>query len=183
MPDEADDQVAQHRYYEVQVKQYEALKREQDRRMNTRDTIPYWTLGIVLVLAGAGLNTPAVLLAIAPACAILGWTRIGNDYKVTQIGRHIATTTAPQLKELCGGRDVLEWETSHRITRRRSTTKLISAAFELLLFVAPGLIAVTALAQTSRSWAYAGGCILDLAIAALIAWQIGVHADLNPNRR
>ncbi len=168
--------------------EYGELKAEQRDRMKTRDGFPVSTFGslaAVGALAGS-TNQVALLLLVAPFCAVLGWNRIGNDFKVTQIGTFIRTVLGPAARTDAGidpNAPMYQWETYHTSHGARRRVKLIQLVFDLTTFVAPGIAAVLIVVVygdwNTLTWL---GIAASVGMSALIAWQVFEHADL-PSRR
>lgn len=177
----AAEQLAEQRHYDLTVQGAEWLKKEQNDRIKTRAQIIYWTVGAMFLLGGTAFTHHAVLLAMAPLGAILGWAWLGEDRKITQIREHLVHDIAPILAIYTGDRPALLWETMHTQRPRRLTTKLIDLALMLLLFVGPGFIGAAVWDVLDGSH---GGMLLwfawlgDLILVGVITWQLIANADV-----
>jgi len=75
----------------VLLEEYRTLKAEQFQRIGVRDKVIYLmivSIGILVSLVGT-LNSGGALLIIPWASAVLGWTYLVNDEKVSSIGKYI----------------------------------------------------------------------------------------------
>lgn len=169
---------------EAVLAEYGKLKDEQAQRIGARDNLTYATLTAVAAAVAGVLQAgrPALLLAVPPVCAVLGWTRLTNDEKVTAIGRYIRRELAPQLAA-GADRSVFGWETCHRGVGRRRLRKLLQLAVDLLTFCVPGLAAIAVVlvsphVAASMGWWLVPVAVLDLAATGVLAWQLVTHADL-----
>lgn len=171
----------------VLLAEYGALKTEQLGRINARDGLAYATLTGIVAVAGGALqfHLPLLLLALPAGLAILGWTRLSNDHKVTQIGGYLGTKMAPALIEASGvDREsvdtILGWESGYRTGGRSRSRKLFQLAIELLMFVVPAYVAVGVWASVTHARPAAAGVAagVDVLLATAMAWQIITHADL-----
>ena len=160
---------------DVHLAEYTALKTEQGERIKARDGYMYSTLAVVVaaVAAAAQANLPHLLLAVPPACFVLGWTRLRNDTHIVAIRHYLRDHLAPKL-----GGQVLGWETGPR----GRLTRWVQFAADMLTFVAPGVLAVivwgTVAPHTSWGWAaVVAGATLSGLLAALIVRHSTTDAD------
>jgi hypothetical protein len=156
---------------DVHLAEYTALKTEQGERIKARDGYMYSTLAVVVaaVAAAAQADLPHLLLAVPPACAVLGWTRLRNDAHIVAIRRYLREQLAPKL-QTGNGVAALEWETG---SRSRLTMRVQLAA-DVLTFVTPGALAVIVWATVAPAilWGWAAavaGTAITVGLAALIA--------------
>jgi hypothetical protein len=160
------------------------LKNEQ-QRIGHRTGLIYATLTVIGAVGYAVIQTGIahLLLALPPACAILGWTHLINDVGVSGIGQHLRLEIAPILSALAG-RPVLRWETTHRADRRRRERKRIQLAADLCLFAVPGVTAVAVwVAVADRLPVLAVAAAADLVVVGVLVWQIVVYADLQAEQQ
>ncbi|SNY53706.1 hypothetical protein [Paractinoplanes atraurantiacus] len=158
--------------------EFKTLKDEQRDRIRARDNLIYSVIvAVAAVAGGARIAGPAVPLLLPPITLALGWTYLVNDQKVTAIGRYLHNDLGPRLASLVGG-DVLRWETAHRGDRRRQQRKRIQLGVDLLVFVLPGIVAL--------SWYWTTGpdhpillvaSIAEAIAVTLAAWQIIGYAE------
>jgi hypothetical protein len=158
---------------DVHLAEYTALKAEQNERVKSRDGYMYSTLAVVVaaVVGAAQANLPDLLLAVPPACAVLGWTRLRNDALIVEIRRYLRDDLRPHLQ--AGDSPVLGWETGPRgrLTRRAQF------AADLLTFVAPAVIAVIVWGSVAhtRWWGWVAA-IVGSAITGVLVALIARHA-------
>jgi hypothetical protein len=166
--------------------EYEQLKEEQAQRIGTRDNLMYATLvSIAGVVAGTYQAGAAdLLLLLPPGCALLGWTYLVNDEKISAIGRYIRVDLGPRLSALVeSAQPVFGWETAHRSDRRRGTRKVIQLGADLLTFCVPGMIAIIArLVLADISILTAVIVTAEFTLVLILAMQIVVNADLTRDR-
>jgi hypothetical protein len=137
--------------------EYQALKDEQKTRIGFRDNLLYVTLAIVaaVIAATAQAGQSAMLLAIPPACVVLGWTYLVNDDKISAIGTYIRTDLGPRLArhaQLAQNEQVFGWEAGRRGGPRRRSRKIVQCGVDLLAFcVVPlaGLVVYWVAGQTT----------------------------------
>ncbi|WP_282702481.1 hypothetical protein [Streptomyces sp. CC219B] len=134
--------------------EYQTVKDEQKTRIGFRDNLLYVTLTVVaaVIAAAAQAEQSAMLLAIPPVCAVLGWTYLVNDEKISAIGRYIRQDLGPRLAQLADAERAFAWETAHRTDSRRRSRKAVQCAVDLLAFcVVPlaGLAVYWGAGQTS----------------------------------
>lgn len=162
---------------EVALSEYGELKSEQRERIKSRDGLAYTTLAsIVAVIIGvAQTHLGALLFALAPACAILGWTRLRNDAHVVEIRRYIRDTLSPVLSAETGC-SVLMWETGGRLRGHRYGNLIV----DLALFVVPGVAAVATWAVLfgSLTWYWPLFVAADLTVSGVTAFAIFVNVGL-----
>lgn len=76
----------------VHLQEYEKLKDEQTARIGFRDNLIYVALGVFGGLASFALTDAShmyALLIVPWVCAVLGWTYLVNDEKISAIGAYI----------------------------------------------------------------------------------------------
>lgn len=155
---------------DVHLTEYTALKGEQLGRINARDNYMYSTLAVVVaaVAAAAQANLPHLLLAVPPACAVLGWTRLRNDNHIIAIRCYLRDQLAPKV----GGR-VFEWETGPR----GRLTRWVQFTADMVTFVVPGILAVTAWGALAPKTAWGlMAAFVDAVITGLLVALIVHHA-------
>jgi hypothetical protein len=160
---------------DVHLAEYTALKTEQGERIKARDGYMYSTLAVVVaaVAAAAQANLPHLLLAVPPACFVLGWTRLRNDTHIVAIRHYLRDQLAPLLHT--GDGTVLGWETG---PRGRLTTWVQFAA-DMLTFVVPGILAVIVwgtIAPTTAWGLWLAAMVADAVIIGALAALITRHA-------
>jgi hypothetical protein len=150
------------RVLQVLLQEYTSLKSEQGSRISFRDNLLYTTIGAVGAIAavalggfsgGSGPIRHAFLL-VPWVTAILGWTYLVTDEKVTSIRRYIDTELAPRIEKLMAEHKnfAFGWEHFHRADERRAERKSMQLYIELWAFVIAGVGAVLAFgAQAYRN--------------------------------
>ncbi|MEU6347522.1 hypothetical protein ABZ883_42140 [Streptomyces sp. NPDC046977] len=161
--------------------EYDRVKEEQKTRIGFRDNLLYVTLAaMVTVLIGTAQTRHVVLLLVLPATtAVLGWTYLANDQKISAIGHYVRTDLGPRLSALAGEQESLfGWEAAHRRDARRTQRKIIQCAVDLATFAG---VPVGALAAY---WAYGTGTLVPMAVSILesvavcvLAVQIILYAE------
>lgn len=143
------------RVLQVLLQEYTSLKSEQGARIGFRDNLLYTTIGAVGAIAavalggfssGSGPIRHAFLL-VPWVTAILGWTYLVNDEKITAIRRYIDTSLAPRLEKFVGDSHknyAFSWEHFHRSDVVRKNRKGVQLAIDLWTFVISGIGAVMA---------------------------------------
>lgn len=163
--------------------EYAALKAEQNDRIKHRDNLPYVTLlAIATALAGViQSGAPALLLTIPTLCAILGWTRIATDEKVTAIQRYLRNDLGPRIATAADipRQQALAWESVVRSDPRRRQRAVLHLGADLLTFVVPAIAAPVTWAATGPvtavGWVAAA---VGMNFAGMLAWQLFTYADL-----
>ncbi len=136
----------------VLLGEYGALKSEQSARIGFRDNLLYVTVGAVggvtsVALGGFGDAGPMyeAFLVVPWVTAILGWTYLVNDQKVTAIRMYLEDRLAKQIQRLVKARRApFAWEGFHRSDARRKQRKHMQLAIDLLTFVLSGMAALGA---------------------------------------
>jgi hypothetical protein len=143
------------RVLQILLQEYTSLKSEQGSRIRFRDNLLYTTIGAVGAIAsvalggfssGSGPIRHAFLL-VPWVTAILGWTYLVNDEKITAVRRYIDTKLAPRIEKLMGdgSKDfAFGWEHFHRNDTHRKERKSLQLAIDLWTFVISGMGAVGA---------------------------------------
>lgn len=144
------------RVLQVLLQEYSALKSEQGSRIAFRDGLLYTTIGAVGAIASVALGGLSggsgpvrhAFLLIPWVTAILGWTYLVTDEKITAIRRYIDKKLAPRIEELLAGHKdfAFGWEHFHRGDERRAERKSMQLYIELWAFVISGMGAVLAFA-------------------------------------
>lgn len=183
------------RVLQVLLQEYTSLKSEQGARIGFRDNLLYTTIGAVGAIAavalggfssGSGPIRHAFLL-VPWVTAILGWTYLVNDEKITAIRRYIDTSLAPRLEELMGDtyKDfAFGWEHFHRSDRYRQDRKGVQLAIDLWTFVVSGIGAVGAFLVRALQNLPAGKLLYfdiaagtaDLVILVVLGYQFLVYS-------
>jgi hypothetical protein len=128
----------------VLLAEYNQLKAEQIHRIGVRDNLVYATLATVAaVVVGATQTGAALLLALPPACATLGWTFLANDQRISDIAQYLRHVLGPDL-HTAARQPVLGWEQHLADNDRRPRRKQIQLAVDLTTFALPSLAAVLA---------------------------------------
>lgn len=178
------------RLLQVYLTEYQKAKDEQIKRIAFRDNLLYVTLAVIggvlsLVLAGPG-NLP-ILLAVPPACLVLGWTYLVNDQKISAIGEYIRTALDGRIRSLLefGGESLFGWELAHRSDKKRAERKSLQLIIDEITFVLSGLAAVFVfLLRSSRlSVAVISLSVVEILLLLGLAIQIAAYADLRRQRK
>lgn len=137
----------------VLLGEYGALKSEQSARIGFRDNLLYVTVGAVGAVTsvalggfgGSGGPMHAAFLVVPWVTAILGWTYLVNDQKITAIRMYVEDELAKRVKRSAKARQaIFAWEGFHRRDVRRKLRKWVQLGIDLGTFVAPGLCALAA---------------------------------------
>jgi RsiW-degrading membrane proteinase PrsW (M82 family) len=176
--------VAENLQIGVLLQEYGVLKSEQAQRIGFRDNLLYVNIGAVggvasvaLGIGGSGEGLPAAFLLVPWVTAILGWTYLVNDQKITAIRKYVEGDLEPRLRAMLETKDVLfRWESFHRSDARRRQRKWIQLVIDLSTFVFSGVAALVAHVALTRpalptDWPsfVLGG--VDAALLLLLAWQ------------
>jgi len=143
------------RVLQVLLQEYTSLKSEQGARIRFRDNLLYTTIGAVGAIASVALGGFSggtgpirhAFLLVPWVTAILGWTYLVNDEKITAIRRYIDSSLAPRIEEVIGDsyKDfAFGWEHFHRSDGQRKDRKGVQLAIDLWTFVISGIGAVGA---------------------------------------
>ncbi|MFJ8001884.1 hypothetical protein ACIQ7D_33080 [Streptomyces sp. NPDC096310] len=160
--------------------EYGTVKDEQKARIGFRDNLLYVTLAVMaaVITAASQTDKPVMLLALPPVCAILGWTYLVNDQKISAIGAYVRTDLGPRLAAMARAGDdlrVFEWETAHRSDAGRTSRKFIQCLVDLGAFCVVPLGGLTVYWASGRT----SGLLLGLSAAeALAIVGLGVHVVL-----
>lgn len=131
---------------EVHLAEYNRLKDEQRARITARDNLVYVMLTVVAAIAffsfGGASARHAALFLLPPAGYILGWVYVINDWKVSDIGRYVRTELAAAVNSCAESSGLLAWEAIHRRCVCRRYRKLLQMVTDLLVFCAPGYVAI-----------------------------------------
>jgi hypothetical protein len=167
------------------ITEYDRIKEEQRARISFRDNLLYVTLASMAAVIAASLqpeNRPELLLLLPPVSALLGWTYLVNDEKISAIGRYVREELAPRLESLTAERErsrVLGWESAHRGDRRRTSRKWLQLAVDILTFcVAPLAALVVFWVAGPATTAHVTVSIGELLAIAVLCWQIVSYADI-----
>jgi hypothetical protein len=183
------------RVLQVFSQEYTSLKSEQAARIGFRDNLLYTTIGAVGVIASValgGFNSGSgpvrhAFLLVPWVTAILGWTYLANDEKITAIRRYIDTSLAPRLEEVMGDSHkdfAFGWEHFHRSDARRKDRKNVQLAIDLWTFVISGIGAVCAFLVRALQNPPAGNLLYfdmmaaaaDILILLLLGYQFVVYS-------
>jgi hypothetical protein len=170
---------------DILLAEYEELKAEQRERIKARDHLTYATLAAVAAaVAGAvQTRTHALLLGVPVVCAVLGWTRLTIDEKVSAIGRYLREDLGPRLATEAGA-PVLGWETVHRGGTAHRRRKQAQLAADLATFVAPAAGgSLAALALPVHPLITVVVLLVGLGLAGALGYMIVAHADFGPTRQ
>lgn len=189
--------------------EYERVKGEQQARIGFRDNLLYASLAAMAAVITAVLQSDGrteLLLLLPPVSALLGWTYLVNDEKVSAIGRYIREELSPRLATLAQDREqgsetegghrhggergqagdriqVFGWETVHRTDRRRWSRKRLQLAVDLTTFCGAPLAALLVFWSAGpRGVPLIALSWVELAAIAVLAGQIVVYADLGRRR-
>lgn len=141
------------RVLQVMLQEYTSLKTEQGARIGFRDNLLYTTIGAVGAIGAVALggfnggNGPIrhAFLLIPWVTAILGWTYLSNDEKITAIRRYIDKSLAPRIEALMdeGHKNfAFGWEHFHRGDSQRDVRKSLQLGIDLWAFVVSGFGAI-----------------------------------------
>lgn len=163
---------------QLYLAEYERLKEEQLRRIGFRDNLIYANIGATGAGFGLGLSQNhhnAILLLIPFASAILGWTYLTNDEKITQIGSYVRTElTQKMLKEL-GGTDatLFGWEVHHQAIKGRRRQRSAQFGINVAAFCGPGLLATLVAVRSAAlpGSLLAVGATIDLLLIVGLSWE------------
>jgi len=149
---------------DLHMKEYQALKDEQLKRIVARDHIIYLTIGAVgyALSQSTGANgSPNSLLIVPWVCLLMGWLHIINDQKVIDIAKYYKNTLEPELRKLLAapGNELLVWETRERA--KDSGHRLMHFIIKLSAFFLPGI--------GSAGWFIYHHCAASPFLAA-VAW-------------
>ncbi|MFN8501581.1 hypothetical protein [Kouleothrix sp.] len=173
------------------LREYEKLKDEQIARIGFRDNLIYATLvatGGLLSFALASPSNIYALLLLPLAGAVLGWTYLNNDRKISSIGRYIRSALLRNLRAATQAPDAqfFGWELTPQIEPGRLWRKILQLAVNIALFVGSGLVALAAFfllspAPPRIAWWVAGA---DVVMLVLLLLEIVRDADIrHPGRR
>lgn len=195
------------RVLQVLLQEYTSLKTEQGSRIQFRDNMLYTTIGAVGAIAsvalggfssGSGPIRHAFLL-VPWVTAILGWTYLANDEKITAIRRYIDTSLSKRIEKLIGNDHknfAFGWEHFHRSDKLRPVRKSLQLAIDLWTFVISGAGAVGAFLVRAFQNPPKGNLLYfdilaagaDLVILAILAAQFveysqrAMKGDPNPSK-
>ena len=183
------------RVLQVLLQEYTSLKTEQGARVGFRDNLLYTTIGAVGAIASVALGGFSggsgpirhAFLIVPWVTAILGWTYLANDEKITAIRRYIDTSLSPRIEKLIGeghGDFAFGWEHFHRDDPLRKSRKGVQLAIDLWTFVISGFGAVAAFLVRALQNPPAGNllyfdiaaAVADLFILAVLARQFTVYS-------
>jgi len=183
----ADEKAKQdERWLGLLLDEYRALKSEQLSRIGFRDNMIYTTVaavgGLVAVALGGIGKSEAfyeAFLLIPWVTAILGWTYLVNDDKITSIRQYIDEELRPRIREMLPeGTSPLDWETYHRKDARRSERKGVQLAIDLITFVVSGVGALAAYLfkapRDATSYGYAG---VEALLLLFLAYQFVTYSS------
>ena len=134
--------------------EYDKLKDEQLKRISIRDglvggTVAALTTAVTLLATRFGAGT---LIAIPLACMLLGWVYLTNDRMISSIGRYVRGPLRDQLKPMLDSSETaFSWEDFHRSGELRHRWKAAQLVGDILLFAAPGTVALVAFFLTRPS--------------------------------
>lgn len=165
---------------DVHLAEYNKLKEEQNDRIKTRDNLTYLTIGAAVAAVAGALqaHSALLLLALPVVSAALGWKYIANDQKVSAIGAHLRTITAPRLEQEVG-EPVLGWETAHRNDARRRMRMRVQLGADLLTFAVPpaaGIVVWAVLGPVNAGGVAAA--VIGVGLVAALVWQLVLHAEV-----
>jgi hypothetical protein len=163
---------------DVLMAEYAALKAEQLARIGTRDNLLYATLAAIGAVLAAALTSrqPACLLLVPPAGAILGWTYLVNDLKISAIREYVRADLAPRVADLSCG-PAFGWEHAHLADPLYGTRRAGHLVADLTTFVAgPAAAIVVCLALVSgpaiELSAVSLTAVAETLLIAALTWQI-----------
>ncbi|TDD73287.1 hypothetical protein E1293_31810 [Actinomadura darangshiensis] len=171
----------------LMLAEYERIKEEQRTRIGFRDNLLYATFaamaGVIAVAVSAQIAY--YLLLLPPISAILGWSYLVNDEKISSIGRYVRDELAPRLSAHVAGQTptpmpVFGWEIAHRADHRRVPRKYLQLAADLLTFCGAPLGALVVYwCNGPYEAVLVIVSIVEAAVVGLLAAQIAGYADLD----
>jgi hypothetical protein len=150
MSTEAVDQLRLDAY----LREYEKLKDEQTSRVAIRDSLIGLNLlayGSVFAFALEGKladipdSSWLVLLVLPWVSAIVGWTYLVSDEKISEIGRYLKRLKAKidQMLNAASNDGLLGWENYHQELSSRPLRKKFQLLIDLFVFPGSGFFALT----------------------------------------
>jgi len=174
---------------QIYLNEYERVKSEQVQRLGFRDNLIYANLIAItgiLSIAGTDVVKILILLVLPLICAVLGWTYLVNDEKISAIGRYVRYTLSDKVRTLISSDDqgLFGWETAHRDDPRRISRKITQLVVDELVFILPGYVAIV------MFWINAPDILLSLRWVAVVeafvllflCIQIYIYADLGKGK-
>lgn len=172
------------------LKEYEKLKDEQKIRIDFRDRMIFITLGAIGTVFSFALEKPEyriVLLVLPFICAVLGWTNLVNDEKISSIGRYLRTNLIVQLDNLNKNFIPLEsnWEVFHRSDKERKRRKVIQFIVDISVFCLSGLFGIGSyfVLQKDVSGWYIITAIIETALLLFLLSQFFLYSDFEVDTR
>ena len=162
--------------------EYGHLKDEQKSRVTFRDNLIYVNLASMATVIAAALSAKGhanLLLLLPPVSALLGWTYLVNDEKISAIGRYIREEIQPRLTAHANdSQTVFGWEWVHRSDARRTSRKLLQFAVDLTAFCLAPLAAITAFwVSGPRTVPFLTISIVETLVVIVLIVQITVYLD------
>ncbi len=133
----------------VLLAEYGALKDEQQKRIDRREHLVYWTLTAVAATLAAAGKFPEALLLLPAVTVILGWTHLTVDQKISAAGQYLRDDLSVRLAARVGA-PVLGWETAHRSDGRRRQRKCLQLGVDVATFAGPALVSAGAYLTHTR---------------------------------
>jgi len=174
----------------VLLAEYDKIKDEQLKRISFRDNMIYVNLIVLGSIISYAVYNEAryhALLIIPWSSFILGWMYLVNDEKVSALGRYIrhdlSKTILNEVK-FENPDTIFGWEIAHRSDARRTTRKYIQLFVDLLTFVFPGLLVVTAycLIKAPHSFVICSLIASEVIILLFLGYQIFLYADFKTGK-
>jgi hypothetical protein len=124
------------------MKEYQALKDEQLKRIVARDHVIYLNIGAVGLAFSMVIKdgSPEGLLIVPWICLMMGWLHIINDQKIIDIAKYFIRTLEPNLKKelKLEENQVLEWETFGKTGKKNWPMRWLYFLIKLAAFFLPG---------------------------------------------
>lgn len=124
-------------YYLVE---YDRLKEEQLKRIESRDHMIYLTLVAVGSVFAYVFTNPThyeAFLILPFFCIVMAWTYYSNDLKVSAIGDYIKDNIIPFFKT-----EDLNWESYRYDDSKRTFRKTIQLIIDILLFIGASFLSI-----------------------------------------
>ena len=168
------------------VKEYEKLKDDLFFRIEFRDHMIYLTLAAIGGVFSFALEKPdlnVALLVLPFLCIVLGWTYLGNDEKISAIGKYIRTVLIPKINSSDNSGNYLladNWEEFLRNDRLRRQRKLFQLFIDLSIFCISGVISIISffVLHSSCSWYFILTAIFESLIILFLAIQFIKYSDI-----
>lgn len=168
------------------IKEYEKLKDEQHKRIEFRDHMIYLTLAAIGGVFSFALEKPdlnVALLVLPFLCVVLGWTYLGNDEKISAIGKYIRTVLITKIKSSDSADSNLlsdNWEEFLRKDRLRRQRKVFQLFVDLSIFCVSGVVSIISffVLHSSCHWYFVLTAICELLFILFLTFQFVKYSDI-----